>query len=319
MRRTQAAIFAAPRTIEVRERSIREPGADEVRVRLEGCGVCASNLPVWEGRSWFHYPLAPGVPGHEGWGRVEAVGTSVKDVHEGDRVAFLSSNAYAKHDVARAADVVVLPEHLDDQPFPGEPLGCVMNILARAEVHAGQTVAVVGVGFLGAALVALLVRRGARVIALSRRAWARGVAEQEGAHATFPLSTEGLRDAQAWVGPTGCERVIEAVGTQEALDVATALTGTRGKLVIAGYHQDGPRTVDMQLWNWRGIDVINAHEREPARYREGIEAAVAAVISGQLDPRPLYTHTVPLDQLDRAFALLSERPEGFLKALVTWP
>ena len=37
------------------------------------------------------------------------------------------------------------------------------------------------------------------------------------------------------------------------------LTRVRGRLVVAGYHQDGPRQVDMQLWNWRGLDVINAH------------------------------------------------------------
>ena len=71
-----------------------------------------------------------------------------------------------------------------------------------------------------------------------------------------------------------CERVIEAVGLQWPLDLAGELTGERGRLVIAGYHQDGPRQVNMQLWNWRGIDVINAHERDPQRYVDGMRAAV---------------------------------------------
>lgn len=42
-----------------------EPQPDQIRIRLEGCGVRGSNLPVWEGRPWFTYPLPPGKPGHE--------------------------------------------------------------------------------------------------------------------------------------------------------------------------------------------------------------------------------------------------------------
>ena len=54
-----------------------EPRAGEVLVDVAGCGVCGSNVPVWEGRPWFTYPLAPGLPGHEAWGQVAAVGADV--------------------------------------------------------------------------------------------------------------------------------------------------------------------------------------------------------------------------------------------------
>src|ERR687897_3020562 len=95
------------------------------------------------------------------------------------------------------------------------------------------------------------------------------------------------------------ERVIEVVGLQWPLDLAGELTRIRGRLVIAGYHQDGPRQVNMQLWNWRGLDVINAHERDPAVYVEGIRGAVEAVSSGVLDLSRLFTHTYGLDHLDQ--------------------
>ena len=72
----------------------------------------------------------------------------------------------------------------------------------------------------------------------------------------------------------------------------------------------------MQLWNWRGLDVINAHERDPAVYVEGMRAAVAAVAAGRLDPAPLYTHSYPLERLDEALAATRDRPEGFMKALI---
>jgi threonine dehydrogenase-like Zn-dependent dehydrogenase len=72
----------------------------------------------------------------------------------------------------------------------------------------------------------------------------------------------------------------------------------------------------MWLWNWRGIDVINAHERDPKMYIDGIREAVEAVASGRLDPSALYTHRYPLDRLDEALDATRDRPDGFLKALV---
>ena len=115
----------------------------------------------------------------------------------------------------------------------------------------------------------------------------------------------------------GCDCVIEAVGAQWPLDLASELTRERGRLVIAGYHQDGPRQVNMQLWNWRGLDVINAHERDPKVYVEGVQAAVEMVASGRLDPTPLYTHRFALDRIPDAFNAMKERPQNFMKALVS--
>jgi threonine dehydrogenase-like Zn-dependent dehydrogenase len=315
----RAATVLGPRRVVLEQVPLPEPGAGEVRIRLEGCGVCGSNLPLWEGRPWFEYPSPAGAPGHEGWGVIDRLGPGVTGLAVGDRVAALSYRAYAEYDVATADAVVPLPAALADQPFPGEPLGCAVNAFRRSDIAAGQTVAIVGVGFLGAVLVRLAAHAGARVIAISRRPFAREVARELGADVTLPL---GDRDAtrdevMRLTGERGAERVIECVGLQEPLDLAGELTAVRGKLVIAGYHQDGPRQVNMQLWNWRGLDVINAHEREPAVYLDGVRGAVAAVAEGVLDPARLYTHRFTLDEVDRALETMRTRPDGFLKALVT--
>src|SRR5207248_1469237 len=92
----RAAVIVEPRRVEVREAPLPQPAANELRVRVEGCGVCASNIPPWEGRPWFNYPMAPGALGHEGWGYVDAVGREVTAFSVGDRVAMLSQNAYAE-------------------------------------------------------------------------------------------------------------------------------------------------------------------------------------------------------------------------------
>ena len=315
----RAARIVAPRKVEIDEVARPQPGPLQVRVRVLGCGVCGSNLPVWRGRPWFSYPFEPGAPGHEGWGRIDEVGAEVTGVSPGDKVAFLSDHAYAEYDVAHADSLVRLPPH--SEIFPGEALGCAVNIFLRCEIQPGQTVAVVGVGFLGALLVQLAARCGARVIALSRRAFALQSALRCGATEAIALgkSASLITRVMEWTGGAGCHCVIEAAGEQDALDIAGELVAERGRLVIAGYHQDSPRRVNMQLWNWRGIDVINAHERDPRRYVAGMKAAAAQVSEGRLDPEPLYTHGFSLDQIGAAFAALDERPDGFMKAWVAPP
>lgn len=295
---------------------LRALGVGEVLVRLQGCGVCASNIPVWEGRAWFHYPLEPGAPGHEGWGEIAAIGDGVEGFSIGDKVALLSQHAYASYDIAPASMIARIPESFHDRPLPGEPLACVMNILRRSDIRPGQWLAVVGIGFIGTLLVQAAVGAGARVIAITRRAWARDMARHGGAAYTLDASDSkaAIQAVQELTDGRGCERVIEAAGEQATLDLAAALCAEGGRLVIAGYHQDGPRHVDMQQWNWRGLDVINAHERDPAVQARGLREAMRAVTEGTLDPSPLLT-CVPLRELGRAFELMRERPDGFMKAV----
>jgi threonine dehydrogenase-like Zn-dependent dehydrogenase len=314
-----AAQIAAPGQIEMQCVNIPEPGPGQVRVRLEGCGVCASNIPVWEGKPWFEYPIDPGAPGHEGWGRIDAVGAEVSGFSPGDRVAMLSGHAYAQYDIAPATSVLKLPPEFDKAPFPGEPLGCAMNIFRRSGIRANSTVAIVGIGFLGAILTRLASEAGARVIAVSRRPDSLAFAERMGACKTACLDDENeLRElVRSATDGRQCEVVIEATGKQRPLDLAAEFTCERGRLVIAGYHQDGPRQIDLQLWNWRGLDVINAHERDTSVYVDGMRLAIDAVQRGILDPSPLFTHKFPLNQLGDALNMTAQRPPGFMKAWIT--
>ncbi|MHB1293675.1 MAG: MDR/zinc-dependent alcohol dehydrogenase-like family protein [Anaerolineae bacterium] len=313
-----AAVIAEPGKVELVRVPIPEPGPKDVRIRLEGCGVCASNLSPWEGQPWFTYPMEPGQLGHESWGRIDALGAEVQNLRVGDRVTALSNHAYAAYDVAPVDAVVSLPEALAGHPFPGEPLGCAMNIYARSGIAKGQTVAIVGIGFLGALLTQLAGRSGVRVLALSRRPWALEVAKAMGAEEVIPMDDHWrvIDKVRELTGGAFCDQVVEATGKQWPLDLAAELTRERGRLIIAGYHQDGPRQVNMQLWNWRGLDVINAHERDPRVYVAGIRSAVEAVMCGDLDPWSLFTHSFALGDLGQALNMTRDRPDGFLKALI---
>jgi NADPH:quinone reductase len=270
----RAGILAGPRAAAPADVPAPAPRPGQVLIRVEGCGVCGSSLPLWEGRAWFSSPVEDGAPGHEVWGTTP----------DGRRVTALCYRGFAEWDVAADETVIELPPELDGLPFPGEALGCAVNVVRRAQVAPGERVAVVGLGFLGTTVARLL----GDVVQVRR---------------------DTVVDGQFDV-------VVEAAGTQSALDTASRLVATGGRLVIAGYHQDGPRTVDLQSWNWRGIDVLNAHERETAVVVDGMREAVRLAASGALDLEALVTHTVPLEELDRAFELASSRPPGFLKAVV---
>jgi len=315
-----AAVITGPGKVRIETLPLPQPGPRQVRVRLQGCGVCASNLVPWEGPDWMRFPTEPGALGHEGWGIIDAVGEDVHGFRIGDRVAALSYHAYATHDIADQTAIAPLPAALAGQPFPGEPLGCAFNIFRRSAIRPGETVAIIGIGFLGILLTELASAAGARVIAISRRPSSLASAERAGASEVIAMDDHWriIDKVKELTEGRLCDCVIEAVGKQWPLDLAGELTKERGRLVIAGYHQDGPRQINIQLWNWRGLDVINAHERDPAVYMRGIHEAIEATVAGRLSPFRLYTHRFPLEQLGAALDMTRDRPDGFVKALVIY-
>jgi threonine dehydrogenase-like Zn-dependent dehydrogenase len=300
-----AAILEAPAHVTLHALPDPEPAAGEVLVRVQGSGVCASELPLWEGRDWFDYPRPAGEPGHEGWGVVEALGAGVAGLAPRQRVAFIGSGTHAEFAVVPAAACVA---HDFSGPFPGEPLACAMNAFARSGVRGGERVAVVGAGFFGLLLVQLCRGVAQEIAVFSRRGSALEQACALGATETHDAYAEA-------VGEGSFDVVFEVTGHQEPLDLAARLCRIRGRLVIAGYHQDGLRTVNLQHWNWCGLDVINAHERDAERYVEGLRAALDAVAAGRLQPSPLLTHRFGLDELAAAYAISRRRPDGFVKAV----
>ena len=316
----RSAILLEPRRFEIQPLDVPAPGEGEVLLKVRGCGVCGSDMGPWKGIQGLEYPMKPGAPGHEVFGIVEALGSGVEGLKPGDPVTALTYRAYSEYDVARAEDIVPLPASLADRVVLGEPVACAVNVSHRAGVKEGDVVVLLGTGFLGALMLQLLRRSGApkpaRVITVSRRRLSDGMMDRLGVDESLTYEDEVHNRVGAATNGEMADVVIEATGKQRPLDLGSELTRVRGRLIVAGYHQDGPRTVNMQLWNWRGIDVINAHERDPAIYKRGMEEGVRLLAEGGLDLEPLITHTFPLAEINRAFATSEERPEGFLKSVV---
>ena len=266
----------------------------------------------------MRFPTDAGALGHEGWGAVDAVGEGVSGLKLGERVAALSFKAYAEYDLADARSVLKLPNSVRDLDLPLEPFGCAFNIFRRSDIREGQTVAIIGIGFLGAILVRLASNAGARVIGISRRQESLDLADKMGAAETILMDDHSaiIERVRELTNGEFCDRVIEAVGKQWPLDLAAELTRESGRLIIAGYHQDGPRQVNMQLWNWRGFDVANAHERDPEVAVRAMQEALEAIESRVVDPKLLITHRYPLERLGDALDATRDRPGNFVKAVV---
>lgn len=307
----KAAQLVAPREPRIVELEPPTPGPGQVLVKVLACGVCGSDLNAWRGVEGMQFPLALGLPGHEVWGEVASVGPDVTGLAVGQRVTGMMQAGYAQYSLAAADDLVPLPAALADQPLLGEPLACAANVARRVGWQPGDEVAVVGFGYIAALIVQqLFAGQPSRWIAISRRPESRALAERLGAAAAYPF--EAVPNDQWDRYPV----VIEATGVQPALDYATWLTAYDGRLVIAGYHADGPRTVNMQSWNWKGIDVVNAHERKPEVYARGLREGIARVVEHDLDPTTLVSHRWPLADLATALSTADSRPPDYVKGLI---
>ncbi|MBA2597736.1 MAG: alcohol dehydrogenase catalytic domain-containing protein [Chloroflexia bacterium] len=307
----------APRTSAVVAGPTPEPGPGEVLVQVTTSGVCASELHPWtEGR-----PPYPHRFGHEPMGVVAGVGPGVTRVREGDRVTGIFNEAYAEFGLARESGLLPVPPNVRDENALGEPLACLVNALRRTPVALADRVALIGLGYMGLGMLQLLKLRGpSRIVAIDVREEARAAAKTHGAtevSAPAELPPDSfLTSFGDWQSDRGFEVVIEASGTQAGLTLAGELVRPHGVLSILGYHQGGPRTVDVGMWNWKAIDVVNAHVRRRADLMASMRIGLELAAKGLIDLGSLVTHRYTLDEVDRAYTDLETKPEGFIKGVV---
>ncbi|MWD28901.1 zinc-binding dehydrogenase [Aquicoccus sp. SCR17] len=346
-----AAQIMAPGRVEIVELPLPEPGPGEVRVRLEGCGVCSSNVTAWAGLGWsgpdwagpygtgWHrtrpdradreatgparteltagFPLPPGAPGREGWGRIDAIGAGVPTTRLDERVAVLTERGFASHVVVPQDAALDIPPNLLGQAVPAAPMGLVVSVFRAARIRRRSTVAVVGMGFVGAMLTRLASMAGARVIVVASRDESLELARTMGAAQTVLLAEDGTVQEQiaALTEGAGCDVSIECTGQRGPLDLAAAITCESGRLVIAGLPGQG----DTALRTRPDLDIVDPHMRDRGTTLSAMREALLLVTSGVLVPQPLLTHRYPLFRLGDALNATRDKPDGFVKAMVVMP
>ncbi len=340
----KAAIFDAPgKPLRVADVPDLTPGPGEAILRVKACGICGSDLHA------THEGLARegGVLGHEVAGEIAAVGTgSIGDWSVGDRVFVVSQfscgecgwclvdhahkcenlahfgalgpnepdGAYAEFLRVRTNDLIAIPDGISyETAAMVEPLATGLMLIREAELAIGDRVVVIGGGPIGLATVLWARFFGARRIVMSEMVAHRlSLAETMGATDTIDASASNDVNAEV-ISTLGSEPevVIECVGRPGVLNQCIDMV-RQGGTVIAGGVCMQPDT----------IDHLGAYGKEPTvRFPQTYTKAenqfvIEMIAAGRIDPSPMLSHTISLDELPHAFEAL-RTPTDQCKVVVT--
>ncbi len=302
------------------------PAADQVIIEVANAGICGSDLHMTE------HDFAPAglILGHEFAGTITAMGNAVQGRWKvGDRVTALplnicnscdacdnglpalcsanlftgcsldSQGAYAQYVAARGSMLQRLPDGVDyASGAMVEPLAVAHHVVDMAEMPAGASVLVIGAGPIGVAVALFARHAGAKHVVVSEMADSRrAMASEVGATAVIDPRAEDV--LTAWRRSTGTSHpqiVFECVGVPGMLKQAIELVGLRGRVVVAGV-----------VLSDDAIPIIVAMGKEVSiRFSQcyaerDFEAVIDAMAKGAINPRPIHTATVTLDELPAAF------------------
>ncbi|WP_432109031.1 zinc-dependent alcohol dehydrogenase [Streptomyces sp. AA1529] len=331
----RAVVLEAPGTVRLVPHTPRPPGPGEARVRVHAAGICGSDRELHQGNRPAPYARFPVTPGHEWSGTVEAVGDGVpgtlvgrKTVGEGFRncqlcdrcrtgASTLCTAGYAETgftEPGAMAPTLTLPARLlhtlpDDADLTAaallEPAACAAAAALRAGVRAGDRVAVVGDGTLGLLAVRLLAAGSPAELLLTG-------ARPGRAELAAGFGATGYRHHRETAGLGGYDIVVEAAGVPGAARQAAGLLRRGGRLVLTGIPPAGAAELDPAALVLGALRVDTVFGAPPAAWVH----AVRAFARGLLDPLPLVTHRLPVDEFEQAVALVADGDPAVGKVLL---
>ncbi|MEM2087387.1 MAG: zinc-binding dehydrogenase [Thermoproteota archaeon] len=311
--RTRAVILSKNEA-RISEIDIDEPKRDEVLIETKACGICMSEVHVFEGR-------LPGgqLAGHEGAGVVIEVGEEVDSVKPGDKVTTLGGPAFADLYKTSKQNVAKIPENVEDLAYwVSEPLACVVNGIRSSEIQVAENVCIVGCGYMGLLMIQAMPKTIINnLIALDIRSERLKLAKEFGADFTLnPREVEAVKEAHDIIGGEA-DVVIEASGTPGTLNLATKLVRKGGKLVVFGYHAED-EVLPTGEWHVKGLKILNTSPSFSTNFGKDFHDAVKLLKKGMFDQRQLITHRFSLEDIEEAFKTASEKPVNYIKGVVTF-
>ncbi|HSO28467.1 MAG TPA: zinc-binding dehydrogenase [Candidatus Sulfomarinibacteraceae bacterium] len=340
MRAAELAEPGAP--LRLVERPVPEPGPGDVRVRVQACGVCGSDVFLQKG-GFGGKVTWPVVPGHEAAGVVDALGEGVTEVAPGDQVALYYitvpggdpwaargrpnispyvtrmgvdvDGAFADYVTRPVAALIRPPAHVPPAILAvlTDAVATPLHGLKRvAHLQPGETLAVLGVGGLGSNAVQLGKAFGARVIAVTRSAAKLELARQLGADEVVPAEEgDPVAAVKALTGGHGPDVVIQCVGSAAVDEQAIAMGGPGGRVVLIGSSLDHFRARAVDIF-WRELSVLGSRGFIPDDIRDAIDL----YLDGTLTVEHLVDQVRPLAEANEALEDL-KAGRGFRTVLTT--
>ena len=338
----KAVLLSQPGHIELVDMPDEDPRPGEVKLRIEACSVCGSDLEGLHGQ----HPLMtfPRVMGHEVASVVEAVGEGVTSVSVGDRVAgtgrkacrscdacrdnrpadcsnlggpgFTAHGAYAESMTVVADRLTPIPANLSfEEAAVAQPVGIANHAVSgRAQVRAGETVLIQGCGPIGLSAMMLAKLRGARVISTDIVDYRVQRARELGADLAINTHKEDIfSPIQDLTDGNGVDKVIECVGGDQDETLLQAIEAVRksGLVVVVGSFAENRATVPIIDFKFGEKSLIGSQGMP-----EGYDPVFELISSGHLDVKPLITHRVPLEQAPHALDLMERKAEQVMKVVL---
>jgi threonine dehydrogenase-like Zn-dependent dehydrogenase len=344
MRTMKAMVLQRPGRLVLRELPVPAISDDEVLIRVRYCGICGSDWGSYQGKYADEVACLPLTTGHEFWGVVEEAGRNAKGIRVGDRVAcdicltcgtcyhcrrgepllcssfsqigIHTNGAFAEYVKAPWKNCYLIPDGVDDHAAAFiEPLTACINASRKMGCELGSSVVIIGAG-IGLVHGALAKLRGAAPVIVvdaqpARLEMARRMCADHVIDVT--QTPDAVAEVMRLTGGVGADYVLEAVGTSGTYQQAFAMLRRGGKLQAFGIcaDDDAMRVPPVQF-------VI--HEKKVGGSCAGIghdwEVAIDLLRYRRIDPRPLISRVVPLEDLEPALTELHEN-RNLVKVLVS--
>ena len=334
----KAALIRRPYSLDIVDVDVPSVKPGEALVKVHACGVCGTDIHIYEGvMPWARLPL---IPGHELSGVVVEVGEAVSSLEPGDKVAVdpnitcgvcrycrrgrrnlcpnleaigvTTSGGFAEYVVAPASQLYKVPKGLSlEEAAFAEPVSCCVHGFTRLSIQPGDDVLIIGAGPIGLIHLQLAKRCGAgKVVVAEVNEKRLKLASELGADLTVNPSEERLSErVRLFLSGKGVEAAIDAAGGSAPLDLALSCLEPGGRLLVFGVASE------KDIWKIKPYDLykreltiigsfINPYE---------MDGALNLLASGAVDVKPLISHVIGLDSLEKA--LKRELPNA-LKILV---
>lgn len=260
----KAAVFHAKHDVRIEKIEQKSPSGNEVMVNVKMCGVCGTDIHIYEGADGSAAVAPPVILGHELSGQVVQVGNDVKDIRIGDRVSVdpndmcgecyfcregksnfcenhlaigtIAHGGFAEYITVREKQVYRIPESLSfEEAAFAEPLACCLNAINLINPKPGDTALIFGGGTIGQLMLQLVKHGGATTIIVAEPvAVKRQRAQQHGADLVVDPLNDDIERMLKEHGVKNIDTVIECVGKQETIQLGLQLAGKGATVMLFG-------------------------------------------------------------------------------------
>lgn len=306
--------LGGPETLEAADLPEPETGACGVRIRVRAAGVNFADGLMLEGR-YQEKAAPPFVPGLEVAGEIDSLGAGVAGLEPGQRVlAAVDRGGFAEKVVARAGDVVPLPDGVDHVTAAGFAIayGTAYGALRwRADLHAGETLLISGAaGGVGLTAVEVGKAMGATVIATARGADKLAVAREHGADHVLDSDDPDLRERlRELTAGRGVDVAYDTVGGA-MFDLSLRSIAWEGRIVLVGFASGSVPQIPANILLVKNASALGFYwgsyrKHDPERLRAGFADLFRWLEAGKI--RPHVSSTLPLERAAEAIRALKER------------